>query len=90
MTATSLLLQLSFWLLFAALLVTLLHLYKGPMILDRVNALNMLGNLLVGLFIVLAFIFSDRLLLEIAFVVCLAGFIPIVALTHFVLKRYGP
>ena len=86
---TNILLEASFWIIFSALILTLVHLYKGPMILDRVNALNMLGNLLVGIFLVIAIIFSDVIFLEISLLMCLVGFIPIVAMTHFLVRRYG-
>ena len=89
MSVSDILLYAGFWLVFAALIVTLWPLCKGPQTLDRVNALNMLGNLLVALFIVLAVIFKEKLLLEISFITCLAGFIPIVAMAHYLLRRDG-
>ena len=88
MSVVDLLLQASFWLIFAAMAVTLVHLQRGPMLLDRVNALNMFGNLMVPLFMVLAVIFGDWLLLEVALVICLTSFIPIAALAHYLLRRY--
>ena len=88
MSIAHMILQASFWILFLALLTTLLHLYRGPMILDRVNALNMFGNLIVGLFIVLALMYLDTLYLEISLVICLTGFIPIAAMSHYLLRKY--
>lgn len=85
----NLLLSLSFWIIFAALIVSLIHLYKGPLLLDRVNALNLAGNILVGLFLVIAIIYLDPLYLEISLVLCLVGFIPIITMTHFLVRRYG-
>jgi len=89
MNPTELILQLSFWVLVLSIFITLLHLYQGPMIMDRVNALNLLSNLVVGLLLVFGFIFQNLIFLEISLVFCLVSFIPIVAMVHFLLKRYG-
>ncbi len=80
----------SFWLIFMSILASLVHLYQGPLILDRVNALNLLGNLSVALLIVLAYYFKDELLLEAALLFNLVSFIAIVAMTDYLLKRMKP
>lgn len=89
MNLTELFLEISFWVLVAAVLVTLVHLYQGPMIMDRVNALNLFGNLIVGLLLIFGFMLGQRLFLEISLIFCLVSFIPIVAMVHYLLKRLG-
>ena len=90
MNPIEIIIQVSVWIFMAAIALTLLHLSQQRALLDKVNALNLLGNLVVGLLLVFGFIFKKHLFFEISLLFCLVSFLPILAITHHLLKRTEP
>jgi len=89
MNWVEILLEISAGILFLSFALSLVHLYQGPMIMDRINALNLLGNLTVGVLFLFGFLQRDLHFFEIALILCLVSFIPIVVISHFLVWRYG-
>lgn len=72
-------------LLSLALLVTVVRLWRGPSLPDRVLALDLLGTLAVGYVCVVALRTGFSLYVDIAIALALVGFVSTVAFARFIL-----
>ena len=72
-----------------AVALTLVRLFRGPTLPDRIMALDMLMTLAVSLIGILALRSGVALLLDIALALCLVGFVSTIALARFVLARHS-
>ena len=87
MISAALLLNISLGFLLCSLFVAAYRLYLGPLTLDRVNAINLLGTLVMALLLVFGYAQRDLLLLEAALLLNLISVSGVVALNHYLLKR---
>jgi multicomponent Na+:H+ antiporter subunit F len=74
-------------LLVLALLLTLIRLFRGPGLADRIVALDLLTTLSVSLIGVMALRTGIALQLDIALALCLVGFVSTIALARYLLAQ---
>lgn len=79
-----------FGLLIAALFLAFGRLVRGPTLLDRVVALDLMATLAVGLIAVYAVVTDQAVFLDAAIVLALIAFLGTVAFAHFVEKGQLP
>lgn len=72
-----------------ALCLTFIRLFRGPSLPDRVVAMELFSSVLVGMIGVIAIAADEALLLDVAIVVALMGFMATIGFARF-LERGGP
>ena len=76
--------QVTLTILGVALLIAVARLVKGPTLPDRIVAMDLMGVLVVGLFVVLAAWTDVRATIDAAIVIALIGFVGTVAYATYV------
>jgi multisubunit Na+/H+ antiporter MnhF subunit len=76
--------QVTLTILGVALLIAVARLVKGPTLPDRIVAMDLMGVLVVGLFVVLAAWTGVRATIDAAIVIALIGFVGTVAYATYV------
>jgi multisubunit Na+/H+ antiporter MnhF subunit len=79
--------DISFWLVMAAVALAFLRLARGPSLADRVVALDMMTILIVAFCGLFAIVSADAAFLDVAVVLALVGFLATVALARFAERR---
>jgi multicomponent Na+:H+ antiporter subunit F len=79
--------ELALAILALAVILSLVRLWRGPGLADRIVALDMLTMLAISLIGVLALRLGQPLLLDIAVALCLVGFVSTIALVRLLLLR---
>ena len=83
----SLLVNLVFAMLMAALVCAFVRLVRGPTLPDRVVALDLISAVFVGITALYAIVTDQRVLLDVAIVLALISFLGTVAFAQYIEKR---
>ena len=81
--------NLSFSILTIAVLMGLYRLAKGPTVLDRVMAFDLVATCIVGMIILLSIRWRTSMYLELIIIFCLLGFLTTVAYVIYLHKTTG-
>lgn len=79
--------QVSLGLMLVALLLTMIRLWRGPTLGDRIMALDTMTVLAVGFIAAMSILTGFRLYIDIAIAIGLVGFLSTVALARYLLSR---
>lgn len=82
----SILINITFGFLIAAMFVAFIRLVRGPSLPARVVALDLMGSLAVGIIAVYSVATKQAIFLDVAIVLALIGFLGTVAFAYFVEK----
>lgn len=82
----SILVNITFGFLIAAMIVAFIRLVRGPSLPARVVALDLMGSLAVGIIAVYSVATKQAIFLDVAIVLALIGFLGTVAFAYFVEK----
>ena len=84
------LIEISLTLLLAAMFLAFVRLVRGPSLPARVVALDMMGSLAVGIIAVYAVATGQPILLDVAIILALIGFLGTVAFAYYIEKGELP
>lgn len=92
MDSFELLIDFCFWTLTAAILLTLYRLAKGPHLIDRILALDMIAICVVGMVVLLSIQWDSEFFIELVLIFSLLGFVTAVAFVFIIqmLDRRDP
>lgn len=79
--------QVSLGLMLAAFVLTVVRLWRGPTLGDRITALDLLTVLAVGFIAALAILTGFHLYIDVAIAIGLVGFLSTLALARYLLSR---
>lgn len=86
-TLLNIILLLSFGLLLSALGISLLRLFKGPTISDRIVAMDLISSITMGFILVYSVLIKDSMYFDIVIIISLISFISTVAISTYLNQK---
>lgn len=82
-------LYIAFIFLMAAMIITLIRLFKGPSVNDRIAAMDLIASIIMGVILVYSVLINNAMYFDVPVIISLISFIGTIAVSTYIKQKNG-
>ncbi|TNF44451.1 MAG: cation:proton antiporter [Bacteroidetes bacterium] len=88
-TVPDIVLYIAFAFLMTAMIITLIRLFKGPSVNDRIAAMDLIASIIMGVILVYSVLINNAMYFDIPVIISLISFIGTIAVSTYLKQKNG-
>ena len=88
-TVPDIVLYIAFAFLMTAMIITLIRLFKGPSVNDRIAAMDLIASIIMGVILVYSVLINNAMYFDVPLIISLISFIGTIAVSTYLKQKNG-